>query len=221
MTSTQPPIGKNAKPAAPAAWIFFRQWLKNPLSIAALSPSGRQLARQMIAELPPQAERVIELGGGTGVFTRAMLAHGIAPKNLLVLELNDEFYAHLRGQFPDAHVIHGNACELKALAQRDGFLDAGPADAAISGLGLLSMSRSLQRSILESAFSVLKPAGRLFQFTYGPSSPVPRDLLAEMGLQVRRGGFAWWNVPPASVYVYTRNRSEAIHAQRAGGDRRS
>ena len=221
MTSTQPPLAKTAKSASPAAWIFFRQWLKNPLSIAALSPSGRQLARQMIAELPPQAERVIELGGGTGVFTRAMLAHGIAPKNLLVLELNDEFYAHLREQFPEAHVIHGNACELKALAQRDGFLDAGPADAAISGLGLLSMSRSLQRSILESAFSVLKPAGRLIQFTYGPSSPVPRELLAEMGLQVRRGGFAWWNVPPASVYVYTRNRSEAIHAQRAGDVRSS
>lgn len=216
MTPTQPPVGKAGKPASPAAWIFFRQWLKNPLSIAALSPSGRQLARQMIAELPANAERVVELGGGTGVFTRAMIEHGIAPNNLLVLELNDELYAHLRDQFPDAHVVHGNACELKALAERDGFLARGQADAALSGLGLLSMSRGLQRSILEAAFSVLKPAGRLIQFTYGPSSPVPRDLLAELGLQVRRGGFAWWNVPPASVYVYTRNRSEAIQAQRAG-----
>lgn len=215
MTSTQPPLGKSGKSGTPGAWIFFRQWLKNPLSIAALSPSGRQLARQMIAELPQNAKRVIELGGGTGVFTRAMLDHGIAAKNLLVLELNDELYAHLCDQFPEAHVVHGNACELKALAERVGFLAAGPADAAISGLGLLSMSRALQRSILEAAFSVLKPNGRLIQFTYGPSSPVPRELLAELGLQVRRGGFAWWNVPPASVYVYTRNRSEAIQAQRA------
>ena len=76
------------------------------------------------------------------------------------------------------------------------------------------MARATQKAILESTFSVLKPTGRLIQFTYGPSSPVPRELLAELGLQVRRGGFAWWNVPPASVYVYTRNRSEAIHAQR-------
>ena len=216
MTSTRPPLGKSAKSGAPGAWIFFRQWLKNPLSIAALSPSGKQLARQMIAELPANAQRVVELGGGTGVFTRAMLEHGIVPENLLVLELNDELYAHLRAQFPQAHVVHGNACELKAIAERDGFLGAGLADAAISGLGLLSMSRSLQRSILEAAFSVLKPSGRLIQFTYGPSSPVPRDLLGELGLQVRRGGFAWWNVPPAAVYVYTRNRSEAIRAQRPG-----
>jgi len=215
MESDQQPAGsRTGKPSSPAAWIFFRQWLKNPLGIAAFSPSGRQLARQMIAELPPHATRVVELGGGTGVFTRAMLDHGISPRNLLVLELNDELYAHLCEQFPGAHVVHGNATELKAIAERDGFLADGLADAAISGLGLLSMSRALQRSILQSAFSVLKPNGRLIQFTYGPSSPVPRELLSEMGLQVRRGGFAWWNVPPAAVYVYTRNRSEAIHAQR-------
>jgi len=215
MESDQQPAGsRTGKPSSPAAWIFFRQWLKNPLGIAAFSPAGRQLARQMIAELPPHATRVVELGGGTGVFTRAMLDHGISPRNLLVLELNDELYAHLCEQFPGAHVVHGNAIELKAIAERDGFLADGLADAAISGLGLLSMSRALQRSILQSAFSVLKPNGRLIQFTYGPSSPVPRELLSEMGLQVRRGGFAWWNVPPAAVYVYTRNRSEAIHAQR-------
>jgi len=216
MTSPPPPAGKApAKPTAPAGWIFFRQWLRHPLSMAAFSPSGRQLARQMIAELPAGARRVIELGGGTGVFTRAVIQHGIAPRDLMVLELNDELFAHLRDTFAGAHVVHGNASELKNLAERDGYLEGGLADAAISGLGLLSMSRSTQQAILQATFSVLKPAGRLIQFTYGPSSPVPRDLLAELGLQVRRGGFAWWNVPPASVYVYTRNRSEGIHAQRA------
>ena len=216
MTSPLPPAGKApAKPATPACWIFFRQWLRHPLSMAAFSPSGRQLARQMIAQLPNGARRVVELGGGTGVFTRAVIEHGIAPRDLMVLELNDELFAHLRRTFPGAHVVHGNASQLKALADRDGYLQAGLADAAISGLGLLSMSRATQLTILEAAFSVLKPAGRLIQFTYGPSSPVPRDLLAELGLQVRRGGFAWWNVPPASVYVYTRNRSEGIQAQRA------
>jgi phosphatidylethanolamine/phosphatidyl-N-methylethanolamine N-methyltransferase len=212
----QPGPGRPGKSGAPAAWIFFRQWLKNPLSIAAFSPSGRQLTKQMIAELPPHAARIVELGGGTGVFTRAMIEHGIAPRDLLVLELNDEFYAHLCEQFPEAHVVHGNAIDLEAIARRDGFLAAGLADAAISGLGLLSMSRETQRSILAAAFSVLKPNGRLIQFTYGPASPVPRELLTTMGLQVRRGGFAWRNVPPASVYVYSRNRSEAIRAQRAG-----
>jgi len=208
------PTRPDERAAAPEAWTFFRQWLKNPLGIAALSPSGRQLTRQMISELPHAARRVIELGGGTGVFTRAMLAHGIAPRDLLVLELNEALYQHLRAQFPDVRVECGDARELQAIAQRDGYLEEGSADAIISGLGLLSMSRQTQAEILAAAFSALKPDGRLIQFTYGPKSPVPRDLLDELDLSVRRGGFAWWNVPPASVYVYTRNRSRAVHAVR-------
>jgi len=218
MTSpTRPEDRKYADAESPAAWTFFRQWLKNPLGIAALSPSGRQLTRQMISELPHEAKRVVELGGGTGVFTRAVLGHGVLPEDLLVLELNEALYQHLRARFSDVHVVCGDARELKAIATADGFLDRGLADAVISGLGLLSMTRKTQAEILEAAFSVLKPDGRYIQFTYGPKSPVSRDLLAELGLSVRRGGFAWWNVPPASVYVYTRNRSRAIQAVRSPG----
>jgi len=218
MTSpTRPEDRKYADSESPAAWTFFRQWLKNPLGIAALSPSGRQLTRQMISELPHEAKRVIELGGGTGVFTRAVLGHGVAPQDLLVLELNEALYQHLKARFHDVHVVCGDARELKAIATADGFLDQGLADAVISGLGLLSMTRKTQGEILDAAFSVLKPEGRYIQFTYGPKSPVSRELLAELGLSVRRGGFAWWNVPPASVYVYTRNRSRAIQAVRTPG----
>jgi phospholipid N-methyltransferase len=168
----------------------------------------------MIAELPHGTRRVVELGGGTGVFTRALIAHGIVPDDLLVLELNDALFEHLRGRFPKAHVVCGDARELKQIATDDGFLGRGMADVVISGLGLLSMSRPMQSDILRSAFDVLTPDGRLVQFTYGPKSPVSRDILADLELSVRRGGFAWWNVPPATVYVYTRNRSRGIHAVR-------
>ena len=42
----------------PGAWTFFRQWLKNPLRVAAVAPSSAELAAAMIAELPDGAERV-------------------------------------------------------------------------------------------------------------------------------------------------------------------
>jgi len=214
---TRPEDHQHADSGPPVAWTFFRQWLKNPLGIAALSPSGRQLARQMIVELPHDARRVIELGGGTGVFTRALLGHGIARKDLMVLELNEALYQHLRTRFPEVHVVCGDARELKSIASKNGFLDDGLADAVISGLGLLSMSKRTQSEILLAAFGTLKTEGRFIQFTYGPKSPVSQELLAELGLSVRRGGFAWWNVPPASVYVYTRSRSRSVHAVRTEG----
>jgi phospholipid N-methyltransferase len=199
-------------------WVFFRQWLKNPLAIAALSPSGKRLARQMIGQLPAGTRRVVELGGGTGVFTRLLIETGIDPGNLMVLELNEELYRLLKERFPEALVVRGDARDLRAIVRRTRFTADGPVDAILSGLGLLSMSRAVQRAILEAAFATLAPDGRFVQFTYGPASPVPRDLLNDLGLVVRRAGVAWMNVPPATVYVYSRSRTRAIRAIRPGGE---
>lgn len=202
------------RPEQPDAWTFFRQWLKNPLAVAALSPSSRQLAQQMVAQLPPGTRRVIELGGGTGVFTRALLDHGIAPVDLLVLEVNEQLYQLLHRGFPDVCVVCGDARELRAHVRRSGFSANGTADAVLSGLGLLSMSRPTQRAILEAAFASMDANGRFIQFTYGPANPVSRELLNQIGLTVRRAGVAWMNMPPAAVYVYARSHSQRVRAIR-------
>lgn len=215
MREQQKNLGKDSADGVNPTLTFFRQWLKNPLSVAALSPSSRQLARLMIRELPAAAQRVVEFGGGTGVFTRALLAHGIRPDQLMVFELNEELHQYLHRRFPSARVICGDARELRQIAERERYAAPGEIDAVLSGLGLLSMSRHLQRGIFEAAFSMLGPNGRFIQFTYGPVSPVSRELLDELGLDVRRGGFAWWNIPPASVYVFERRRSRAVRPRRA------
>ena len=92
--------------------------------------------------------------------------------------------------------------------------EANGVDAVVSGLGMLSMSRATQRAILSAVFAVLGGSGRFIQFTYGPASPVPRELLNELGIGVKRAGIAWLNVPPATVYVYTRHRSKGIPSVR-------
>jgi len=188
----------------PDAWTFFRQWLRNPRAMAALSPSSRQLARLMIDQLPTGARHIVELGGGTGVFTEALLEHGIEPDNLLVVELNEELHQLLSQRFPGVRVVCGDAQELGAIVRDGGFARNGGVDAVVSGLGMLSMSRATQRAILGGVFDVLREGGCFIQFTYGPASPVSRELLNELGIGVARAGVAWLNVPPATVYVYTR-----------------
>jgi phospholipid N-methyltransferase len=164
----------------------------------------------MMSELPRGARRVIELGGGTGVFTRALLAQGIAPADLLVLELNEELHQHLQRHFPQVHVACADARDLAAVAREHGFHGETPADAIVSGLGLLSMPRPTQQAILVSAFECLQPQGRFVQFTYGPANPVAKEVLEALDLTARRGSITWWNVPPATVYVYSRRVSRAI-----------
>lgn len=184
---------------------FFRQWLRNPSAVSAVSPSGRQLAALMVRGLPRDARRVVELGGGTGVFTRALLDHGIAPDHLLVVELNEALHRYLRERFPRVRVEHCDARQAHEAARRNGLLDAhGHVDAVVSGLGMLSMPRETQREILRAAFDLLRAGGRFIQFTYGPVGPIPRELVDELGLHVRHGGTAWRNLPPANVFVYRR-----------------
>lgn len=215
MSQRRQPAPAACPDETPIAWTFFRQWLKNPRGIAALSPSSRHLAQAMIAQLPPNAERVVELGGGTGVFTRALLEHGISADHLMVVELNQALYDVLKRRFPDTKITSGDARELAKLVQVEQFGAGADVDAVISGLGLLSMPRTMQREILSAVFEVLKPEGSFIQFTYGPISPISRELLDELGLRARRASTAWRNVPPAAVYVYTRNRSTAVRAVRA------
>lgn len=189
---------------------FIGQWLKNPRQTASVTPSSAELAAAMLAELPANAHRVIELGGGTGAITHALVARGIAGKQLMVLELNEELHAHLHMRFPHEVLVLGDAAELPRLTAAAGFLDDGLADAVISGLGLLAMDRSLVARILERAFACLRPDGRFIQFTYGPMSPVPESVLEPLGLSMRRGEFVLRNVPPATVWVYQRSQSKAI-----------
>ena len=93
---------------------------------------------------------------------------------------------------------------MRDIVRRDGYLDRGPADAIVSGLGLLAMPREQQRDILQAAFDCLREAGLFIQFTYGPQAPVAAEVVDQLVLQVRRGAFVLRNVPPATVYVYSR-----------------
>ncbi len=195
------------EPAAQPRWTLLRQWLKSPLRTAAVLPSSAELGAAMVAELATGTQRVIELGGGTGAITEALLKAGIPAGDLLVVELNEELHALLRSRFPGITVVEGDARDLREIAWRSRFLDGGTADAVVSGLGLLSMPRDTQHAILTAAFSCLGEGGRFIQFTYGPQAPVAEEVVQSLQLEVRRGDFVLRNVPPATVYVYTRASS--------------
>lgn len=185
------------------AWTFFRQWLRNPLRTAAVAPSGAELAAAMIAELPQDARRVIELGGGTGAITRELLAHGVLGRDLLVVELNPALHAHLQARFPQVRIVLSDARDLERIASESGYLTSGRVDAIVSGLGMLSMDGDAQCAVLRAAFSCLKPGGIFIQFTYGARAPVLDEVARDLRLQARKAAFVLRNVPPATVYVYS------------------
>jgi len=182
--------------AASSAWSFFRMWLKHPRRVAAVAPSGQSLAVAMTASIAPTSAPVIELGPGTGVFTRALLGRGVPEHRIALVELGEEFADALQRQFPLATLARLDASRLGSVQ----FFDGELAGAVVSGLPLLAMPPRSVRRVLEDAFLRLRPDGAFFQFTYGFRCPVPPSLLDRLGLKATRVGVALRNLPPATVY---------------------
>jgi phosphatidylethanolamine/phosphatidyl-N-methylethanolamine N-methyltransferase len=185
-------------------WLFFRQWVRAPLSTASVVPSSRFLAEKMIAEVPKDARQVIELGAGTGVFTKLLVQRGAPLDQVMVVELNPVMAETLTTDFPSVHVINGDATHLREIIEQSSNFTPGQVDAVVSGLGFLNMPNAIVQSIVAAAFEVLAPGAPFVQFTYGPKSPIASPIVRALHLKVRRASFTLRNFPPASVYVYTR-----------------
>nr|WP_246526339.1 SAM-dependent methyltransferase [Plastoroseomonas hellenica] len=186
--------------------------MSNPLRVAAVVPSGRALSRLITSEISAGTGPVIELGPGTGAFTRALIARGVAQENLALVEYGSEFAVKLHHRFPRARTLWMDASRLKAVELFGGV----PAGAVVSGLPVLSMPPRKVIAILDGAFARMRPDGAFYQFTYGPTCPIPRPLLDRLGLKATQIGRALANVPPAAVYRIRRRQPRPA----AGGHRR-
>ena len=181
---------------------FIRLWLRRPVSLGAVLPSSRALALAMAEQVDHLAPGVVvELGGGTGSITAALLDSGVPMEDLVVIEREPALAGLLRARFPGIHVICGDACELQRLVVDAGL---GPVKSVVSGLPLLSLPDALCRDIIDQVFLTLQPYGTLVQFTYGPRSPVPRSLRRKVEIIGERASWVLENLPPASVWSYHR-----------------
>ena len=179
---------------------FLREWLSDPLRVAAIVPSGRALAEMMTRDLDAASAPVIELGPGTGAFTDALLKRGIPEDRLALIETGSNFVNLLRLRLPRATVLAIDATQLRKVI----LFDGEPAGAVVSGLPVLAMPPRAVMLIVYGAFVHLRPGGAMYQFTYGPVCPVKRQILDRLGLESKRIGGTMINLPPASVYRITR-----------------
>ena len=186
--------------------MFLSRWIKSPLSVAAITSSSARLASVMAANLPAGDGLVIELGGGTGKITRALLDAGVSPDYLVVVERDPHFYHYMKQRFPQLTVIHGDACELTSLL-KDLQINT-PARAVVSGLPLLAMDTGTQKKIVEQSLSLTRQHGVLIQFSYGLFSPVKKSVQMELALKSQCVGQVWKNIPPAKVWTYMLECSE-------------
>ena len=178
---------------------FFKGWVDKPKAVGSIIPTSSVTARRMASVIDPASGLpVLELGPGTGVITRAILARGVMPEKLFAVEYSAEFVAHLKARFSGVNVIQGDAFNLdETLGEHAGLTF----DAVVSGVPLLNFPVAQRVRYVEGLLDRL-PRGRpVVQLTYGPRSPVPPG---RGDYRVTRFDFIIRNIPPTTLWLYSR-----------------
>jgi phospholipid N-methyltransferase len=182
---------------------FLREFISQPGSIGAVTPSGKVLASRMLDGISlDRSSVVVELGPGTGAFTAEVLKRISPDARFLAVEKNPTFVRKLEKHFDEIEIIEGNASELVSILDEKGIEQV---DTVVSGLPWASFPEPLQEEILSGVSRVLSPEGCFVTFAYGgihlfPKARAFRQRLDNLFQEVVRTRVAWRNLPPAFAY---------------------
>lgn len=147
---------------------FVSQAFRNYNATGAIAPSSRFLARAMVESMPcTEGQRILEVGCGTGAFTKAILKNLKAGDEFHAVEVNTDFcnsveqdiLSPFRIQHPDINIVLHN--ELIEEAPLEGQFDA-----IICGLPFNNFPVTLVTHIFDTMFGFLKEGGELSYFEY-------------------------------------------------------
>jgi phospholipid N-methyltransferase len=176
---------------------FVRQFLRNPRELGSITPSSRFLTRAIVEEIDfASRRRIVELGPGTGVFTRELLGRLTADGALLALDTNADFVQRLRQELPDRRlrVVQASAEAVQAQVAAQNWESA---DVVISGIPYTLLPRATTAAIVRASHRVLAPGGLFVAYQYSPYlRPFLRGTFGSCRLKL-----VVRNLPPAVVFV--------------------
>ena len=182
--------------------LLFGRFLRHPNTVGAIAPSSAVLARAMIRGVNFRgAVRIVELGPGTGSFTRAILERIGPLTRFVAIELDAKFAEEVRRQWPTIECVNASAETLSTIARER---DLVPIDHVISGLPFASLPGPMTQQILDGLRDTLRPGGTFTTFQYlhsyrlRPAGIFRRTATDHFGAPPERR-VVWRNIPPAFV----------------------
>ncbi|MEU5786327.1 methyltransferase domain-containing protein [Micromonospora purpureochromogenes] len=190
---------------------FLLEFARDPMTVGAVAPSGRALARIATAAVPRTGSPVVvELGPGTGAFTEAIQRRLDARGRHIAVEINARFAQRLAARYPAVDVEHADAAGLAAVLAHRGLQHA---DVVVSGLPWAAFGEGQQRDALAAVVAALPPDGVFTTFAYVHTrwAPPARRLLRSLQSrfdEVVVSRTVWANLPPALVYYCRRPEAD-------------
>ncbi|WP_131740645.1 class I SAM-dependent methyltransferase [Actinomadura roseirufa] len=180
--------------------ILFREFLRHPWRVGAVTPSGRRLT-EVLAGTVPRGGVVVELGPGTGAVTAGIRLRD--PRRHVAVEVNPRLARVVERRWPGVEVARADAADLgRELAARA----LGPADTIVSSLPWAVIPADRAHAIMTAVRDALTDGGCFTTYAYAHTrwTPPARRLvrsLAEGFAEVTVSPVVWANMPPAVVYV--------------------
>ena len=177
--------------------LFFGLWLRKPLQIAAICPSGATVAATMARLVDPaRPGPVLELGAGTGSITRGLLALGWPLERIIAYEREARLVGILRREIRGIRAVVGDATDLERQLR---WLGIDRLSAVVSSLPIKWFSLSGQRQVIAPCLARLGPDGRFLQMTNAVASPIA---IGPLGISGARIAYVWRNLPPSQIWAY-------------------
>ncbi len=174
-----------------------------PKEIGAIASSSKGLS-QIITTATNLSEKkcVVELGSGTGVFTKRILQKVSSECIVFSLELNPQFVKETKKNCSGAIVYCASAKQIRKYLLKH---NQHACDCIISGLPWSAFDEKLQEELLNEIYASLEVGGEFFTFAYIHGIILPagirfRKLLIKKFSHVEKTRIVWKNLPPAVVY---------------------
>ena len=173
--------------------LFIKNFLKNWKEVGSITPSSRFLTRKMLEPIDfAKANIIVELGPGTGVFTKQILSKMKPTARLIVLETNHEFSENLKKINDERFtVIKISAGDLSSV------LGGVKADVVVSGIPFSAIKKEVREKMLKQIKINIKKRGKFIQFQYSLDLLRTLNKIFDKEVDV---SFVSLNVPPAFVY---------------------
>ena len=187
---------------------FLRAFVAHPRRVRAVLPTSRWAVRDMLDMADVHsADLVVELGAGTGVYTREILARLRPDAQLVALERDPRLAQLLTEQYQQdsrVRVICDSAENVQA------HLNGATTELVVSGLPFTSLGSDVRQRIFSQIVDILAPGGVVLVLQY---SPIIQGQLRKVFPHVERR-ISLLNVPPAFLFACSMTQQTAADRER-------
>jgi phospholipid N-methyltransferase len=178
--------------------------VKNMKQVGSIVSSSSFLTKKIIKGIDFNKNiNVLELGAGTGVFTKEILNRMSGNSVLYSYENNATFIDSLKDINDERLVIKGE-CVSKLDRLQDSYFDV-----VISSLPLANLTKEFKKKIYTDIRSKLRKSGTFIQYQYSLSDYKHIEKLFR-NCQVE---FCLFNLPPAFIYKVKMLKEETLNSK--------